>query len=86
LWEGRHRKGRLKELGSITLWPQSRSREQCQAVGSACLSSQCLGDKGRQISAFKPDLQYFRTARAVQRNPVSQKPKRKEKEIRKERR
>jgi hypothetical protein len=37
-----------------------------------------LGGRGRQISEFEPSLVYkvsSRTARATQRNPVSKKPK-----------
>jgi hypothetical protein len=45
-----------------------------------------LGGRGRQISELEASLVYrvsFRTARAIQRNPVSNKPK-KEKEKEKE--
>jgi hypothetical protein len=41
-----------------------------------------LGGRGRQISEFKTSLLYrvsSRTARAIQRNPVSKKPKKKKK-------
>jgi hypothetical protein len=41
-----------------------------------------LGGRGRQISEFKANLVYkvsSRTARAIQRNPVSKKPKSKQK-------
>jgi hypothetical protein len=40
-----------------------------------------LGGRGRQISEFEDSLVYkvsFRTARAIQRNPVSKKEKKKE--------
>jgi hypothetical protein len=43
--------------------------------------SQHLGGRGRQISEFEPSLVYrvsSRTARAIQRNPVLRKPKRKQ--------
>jgi hypothetical protein len=43
-----------------------------------------LGGRGRQISEFEASLVYkvsSRTARAIQRNPVSKKKKKKEKEI-----
>jgi hypothetical protein len=43
-----------------------------------------LGGKGRQISEFEASLVYkvsVRTARATQRNPVSKKKKKKNKEI-----
>jgi hypothetical protein len=42
--------------------------------GGACLLSQHLGGRGRQISDFEASLVYIvssRTARATQRNPVS---------------
>jgi hypothetical protein len=45
-----------------------------QGSGGTCLSSQHLGGRGRQISEFKVSLVYrvsSRTARAIQRNPVS---------------
>jgi hypothetical protein len=41
-----------------------------------------MGDRGRQISEFEPSLVYrvsSRTARAIQRNPVSKKKKKKKK-------
>jgi hypothetical protein len=41
-----------------------------------------LGGRGRQISEFEASLVYrvsSRTARAIQRNPVSKKPKKKKK-------
>jgi hypothetical protein len=44
--------------------------------GGARLSSQHLGGRGRQISEFEASLVYkvsSRTARAIQRNPVSEK-------------
>jgi hypothetical protein len=43
-----------------------------------------LGGRGRQISEFEASLVYkvsSRTARAIQRNPVSKKPKEKKKEF-----
>jgi hypothetical protein len=46
--------------------------------GGACLLSQHLGGRGRQISEFVASLVYrvsSRTARATQRNPVSKKTK-----------
>jgi hypothetical protein len=45
-----------------------------------------LGRRGRQISEFKASLVYkvsSRTARAIQRNPVSKKPKKKKKKKKK---
>jgi hypothetical protein len=45
-------------------------------VVSPHLSSQHLGGRGRQFSEFEASLVYrvsFRTARAIQRNPVSNK-------------
>jgi hypothetical protein len=45
-----------------------------------------LGDRGRQISEFKASLVYrvsSRTARAIQRNPVSKEKEKKKKEKRK---
>jgi hypothetical protein len=42
--------------------------------GGACLESQHLGGRGRRISEFEASLVYrvsSRTARAIQRNPVS---------------
>jgi hypothetical protein len=45
--------------------------------GGACLQSQHSGDRGRRISEFEASLVYkvsSRTARAIQRNPVSKKP------------
>jgi hypothetical protein len=42
--------------------------------GGACLESQHLGGRGRWISEFEASLVYrvsSRTARAIQRNPVS---------------
>jgi hypothetical protein len=42
-----------------------------------------LGGRGRRISEFEASLVYrmsFRTARAIQRNPVSEKKKKKKKE------
>jgi hypothetical protein len=49
--------------------------------GGACLKSQHLGGRGRQISEFEASLVYrvsSRIARATQRNPVLKKKKRKE--------
>jgi hypothetical protein len=49
-----------------------------------------LGGKGRQISEFEASLVYLvyrvssRTARAIQRNPASKKPKTKKKKKKKE--
>jgi hypothetical protein len=46
-----------------------------------------LGGRGRCISEFKASLVYrvsFRTARAIQRNPVSKNQKKKKKKKRKE--
>jgi hypothetical protein len=48
-----------------------------------------LGGRGRQISEFKANLVYkvsSRTARAIQRNPVSGKKKKKEKKKEKKKR
>jgi hypothetical protein len=48
--------------------------------GGARLQSQHLGGRGRRISEFEASLVYqvsFRTARAIQRNPVSKKTKNK---------
>jgi hypothetical protein len=45
-----------------------------------------LGDRGRRISEFKPSLVYkvsSRTARAIQRNPVSKNQKKKKRKKRK---
>ena len=42
--------------------------------GGTCLYSQHLGGRGRQISEFKASQVYrvsSRTARAIQRNPIS---------------
>jgi hypothetical protein len=50
--------------------------------GGARLYSQHSGGRGRQISEFKASLVYkvsSRTARAIQRNPVSKKNKTKQK-------
>ena len=50
--------------------------------GGTCLKSQHLGGRGRLISGFKASLVYkvsSRTARAIQRNPVSKKQKQKKK-------
>jgi hypothetical protein len=47
-----------------------------------------LGGRGRRISEFEASLVYkvsSRTARAIQRNPVSENQKKKKKEIKKER-
>jgi hypothetical protein len=46
-----------------------------------------LGDRGRQISEFEASLVYkvsSRTARTIQRNPVSKNQKKKKKERKKE--
>jgi hypothetical protein len=51
--------------------------------GGACLSSQHLGGRGRQISEFEASLVYrvsSRTARATQRNPVLKNKKQKSKQ------
>jgi hypothetical protein len=50
--------------------------------GGGCLQSKHLGGRGRQISESEASLVYrvsSRTARAIQRNPVSKKPKPKKK-------
>jgi hypothetical protein len=43
-----------------------------------------LGGRGRQISEFEASLVYTRTARAIQRNPVSKNQERKRKRKEKE--
>jgi hypothetical protein len=51
-------------------------------VAHAFIKSQHLGGRGRWISEFEASLVYkvsSRTARAIQRNPVSKKPKIKKK-------
>jgi hypothetical protein len=49
--------------------------------GGTCLECQCLGGRGRWISEFKASLVYrvsSRTVRAIQRNPVSATPSKKQ--------
>jgi hypothetical protein len=49
-------------------------------------TTQHLGGRGRQISEFEASLVYrvsSRTARAIQRNPVSKKPEKKKKPTKK---
>jgi hypothetical protein len=51
---------------------------EAQNIGGARLWSQYSGGRGRRISEFKASLVYkvsSRTARAIQRNPVSKKKK-----------
>jgi hypothetical protein len=48
--------------------------------GGTCLYSQHLGGRGRQISGFEASLVYrvsSRTARTIQRNPISKNQKEK---------
>jgi hypothetical protein len=54
--------------------------------GGICLESQHLGDRDRQISEFEASLIYrasSRTARTIQRNPVSKNNKQKNKQTNK---
>jgi hypothetical protein len=70
----------INNITAINIW----TNKTCAELGSggARLSSQHLGGRGRQISEFEASVVYkvsSRTARAIQRNPVSENQKKKKK-------
>ena len=61
----------IRENGVCSSWEWGR----CQAVVAHACNPSTLGGRGSRISEFEASLVYRVSSRAIQRNPVSKKPK-----------